>query len=53
MIAVLFETDALPEQQERYFQLAVELKPLLEEVEGFISIQDGSSPIKKPPDAGG
>ena len=39
MIAVLFEADAIPEQQERYFQLAAELKPLLEEVEGFISIE--------------
>ncbi|NIY46356.1 antibiotic biosynthesis monooxygenase family protein [Cedecea colo] len=39
MIAVLFEADAIPEQQERYFQLAAELKPLLENVEGFISIE--------------
>ncbi|HKN02682.1 MAG TPA: antibiotic biosynthesis monooxygenase [Buttiauxella sp.] len=39
MIAVLFEADAIPEQQERYFQLAAELRPLLDEVEGFISIE--------------
>ena len=39
MIAVLFEADAIPEQQERYFQLAAELKPLLEDIDGFISIE--------------
>ena len=39
MIAVLFEADAIPEQKDRYFQLAAELKPLLDDVEGFISIE--------------
>lgn len=39
MIAVLFEADAIPEQQARYFQLAAELKPLLEDIDGFISIE--------------
>ncbi|XTZ39881.1 antibiotic biosynthesis monooxygenase family protein [Salmonella enterica] len=39
MIAVLFEADALPEAQERYLQLAAELKPLLSETPGFISIE--------------
>ena len=39
MIAVLFEADAIPEQQARYFQLAAELKPVLEEIDGFISIE--------------
>ncbi|WP_130834758.1 antibiotic biosynthesis monooxygenase family protein [[Erwinia] mediterraneensis] len=39
MIAVLFEADALPEAQERYFQLASELKPLLSDTPGFISIE--------------
>lgn len=38
MIAVLFEADALPEAQERYLQLASELKPLLSDTPGFISI---------------
>ncbi len=28
MIAVLFEADIMPAQQERYLQLAAELKPL-------------------------
>ena len=39
MIAVLFEADALPHAQERYLQLAAELKPLLSDVPGFISIE--------------
>ncbi|MFO6296804.1 antibiotic biosynthesis monooxygenase family protein [Rahnella selenatireducens] len=39
MIAVLFEADAIPKHQDRYFQLAAELKPLLDDVEGFISIE--------------
>lgn len=39
MIAVLFEAEIVPNQQARYFQLATELKPLLNEIEGFISIE--------------
>jgi heme-degrading monooxygenase HmoA len=39
MIAVLFEADALPEAQERYIQIASELKPLLSDTPGFISIE--------------
>lgn len=39
MISVLFEADALPEAQERYLQLASELKPLLSHTPGFISIE--------------
>ncbi len=39
MIAVLFEADAIPEQQDRYFELAAELKTLLDDVAGFISIE--------------
>ncbi|MEM6052096.1 antibiotic biosynthesis monooxygenase [Erwinia sp. P7711] len=39
MIAVLFEANALPEAQERYLQLASELKPLLADTPGFISIE--------------
>lgn len=39
MIAVLFEADAIPAQQERYLQLATELKPLLLEIDGFIDIE--------------
>ena len=39
MIAVIFEAEALPEAQERYLQLAAQLKPLLSEVPGFIAIE--------------
>lgn len=39
MIAVLFEAEALPAAQERYLQLASELKPLLSDTPGFISIE--------------
>lgn len=39
MIAVLFEADVTPAQQARYLQLAAELKPLLADIEGFISIE--------------
>lgn len=39
MIAVLFEADTHPEAQERYLQLASELKPLLSDMPGFISIE--------------
>ncbi|MCE0799180.1 antibiotic biosynthesis monooxygenase [Buttiauxella sp. A2-C1_F] len=39
MIAVIFEANAIPAQQERYLQLAAELKPELEQIAGFISIE--------------
>ena len=39
MIAVIFEAKTNPNQQERYLQLANELRPLLEEIEGFIGIE--------------
>lgn len=39
MIAVLFEAEISPDGQTRYLQLAAELKPLLTEVDGFISIE--------------
>lgn len=39
MIAVLFEADAVPEARERYLELSAELKPLLSETPGFISIE--------------
>lgn len=49
MIAVLFEATAIPEKQSRYFQLAEQLKPLLTDIAGFISIerfQSTSTPNK-------
>lgn len=39
MIAVIFEADVVPTQQARYLELAAELKPLLADIEGFISIE--------------
>lgn len=39
MIAVLFEAEAHPEHQARYLQLAADLKPLLLQMDGFISIE--------------
>lgn len=39
MIAVIFEADALPAAQDRYLQLAAQLKPLLAVAPGFISIE--------------
>ncbi len=39
MIAVLFEADVAPSKQTRYLQLAAELKPLLADIDGFISIE--------------
>ncbi|KAA8998943.1 antibiotic biosynthesis monooxygenase [Affinibrenneria salicis] len=39
MIAVLFEADVIPTRQARYLQLAAELKPLLADIDGFISIE--------------
>jgi hypothetical protein len=39
MIAVLFEADAVAAKQERYLELAAELKPLLADIDGFIAIE--------------
>lgn len=39
MIAVLFEAIAVAEKRDRYFQLAEQLKPLLSDIDGFISIE--------------
>lgn len=39
MIAVLFEADIADGAQERYLQLAAELKPQLADIEGFIAIE--------------
>lgn len=39
MIAVLFEADAVSKHQARYLQLAGELRPELDNVKGFISIE--------------
>lgn len=39
MIAVIFEVTPAKGQQARYFQVAAELKPLLAQIDGFISIE--------------
>jgi len=39
MIGVLFEASTFPGEQERYLELAGELKPLLADIDGFISIE--------------
>lgn len=39
MIAVIFEAKLHPNQQARYLALAADLKPLLTDISGFISIE--------------
>lgn len=39
MIAVIFEVEPHDEHRQTYFDLAADLKPLLEEIDGFISVE--------------
>ncbi|ATG21719.1 antibiotic biosynthesis monooxygenase [Ralstonia pickettii] len=39
MIAVIFEVVPVPGQRDLYLNLAAHLKPLLEQVDGFISVE--------------
>jgi heme-degrading monooxygenase HmoA len=39
MIAIIFESWPHPEQRERYLDLAAKLKPLLADIDGFISVE--------------
>ncbi len=39
MIAVIFEVTPSAEGRDRYLELAAELKPLLQEIDGFLSIE--------------
>ena len=39
MIAVIFEVWPKPEYRQSYFDLAAELRPILETVDGFISLE--------------
>lgn len=39
MIAVIFEVEPHADQRARYFDIAAALRPLLEEIGGFISIE--------------
>ena len=39
MIAVIFEVEPKPDRRQHYLDMAAELRPLLEDVDGFISIE--------------
>jgi heme-degrading monooxygenase HmoA len=39
MIAVIFEVMPAPGERDRYLDLAARLRPLLEEIDGFISVE--------------
>lgn len=39
MIVVIFEVEPHPDKRETYLDIAAELKPLLEKVDGFISVE--------------
>jgi len=39
MIAVIFEVYPQPEHKQRYLDIAAELRPLLDTIDGFISIE--------------
>jgi heme-degrading monooxygenase HmoA len=43
MIAVIFEVEPHPERGGEYFELAAQLLPTLQQVEGFISVERFSS----------
>ncbi|MEX0299321.1 MAG: antibiotic biosynthesis monooxygenase [Kordiimonas sp.] len=39
MIAVIFEAEPRPEFKQEYLDIAASLKPVLEEIDGFISVE--------------
>jgi len=39
MIAVIFEVWPKPEHSQTYFDLAADLKPILQTIDGFISVE--------------
>jgi heme-degrading monooxygenase HmoA len=39
MIAVIFEVEPRPGHAQRYFDIAAQLKPMLDAVDGFISVE--------------
>ena len=47
MIAVIFEVWPKPEHRQEYLDLAAELKPILETIDGFISIERFESLTEK------
>src|ERR1700680_5264098 len=47
MIAVIFEVWPKPERKQEYLDLAAELKPILETIDGFISVERFESRTEK------
>ena len=47
MIAVIFEVWPRPDHRTDYFDLAAELRPLLEQIDGFISVERFESLTEK------
>ncbi len=47
MIAVIFEVWPKPEHKQEYLDLAAELRPMLETIDGFISVERFESLTKK------
>jgi len=47
MIAVIFEVRPRPEHKQEYLDLAAELRPILEAIDGFISIERFESLTEK------
>ena len=47
MIAVIFEVRPKPDHQQEYLDLAAELRPILETIDGFISIERFESLTEK------
>jgi len=47
MIAVIFEVWPKPEHRQQYLDLAADLKPLLETIDGFISVERFESLTEK------
>ena len=39
MIAIIFEVTPKPDKKADYLELAAEIRPIIEEVEGFISVE--------------
>jgi heme-degrading monooxygenase HmoA len=47
MIAVIFEVWPKPERKQEYLDLAAELRPILETIDGFISVERFESLTEK------
>lgn len=47
MIAVIFEVWPKPERKQQYLDLAAELRPILEKIDGFVSVERFESLTEK------